>query len=187
MMGHIFDVFLDMVQKKKGRDGVARVIAAAGLTTKKFRFEAVYPEEDFTAVVVASLAELDLTPDRLEIEFGEHFMDVSPKLFPSIFEACGGARRFLERLPHIHASFPAAAFSGVYRDKLTVNDSGPDWIEMRYDSPHKLCGLLRHLTHRLLAHYQETGEVEEIECARKGAPACRIRTRFLGKRSDRTP
>lgn len=186
MMGHIFSLLVGLVRKLGGEETVRAVLEDAGASDRQYRFEVVYPEDEFARVLAAAVKRLGVGLAQAEIAFGDHFMEESPKIFASIFDACGGARTFLERLPHVHRSFPSAAYAGVYRDKLTVASTGPDWIEMRYDSPHRLCGLMVHLSHLLLRHYGERGAVDEVACARRGADACLVRVTFKG-RADRPP
>ncbi len=177
MMGHVCDLLLKFVAELGGEAAVAKVVARAGVEPKAYRFERFYPEEEFRALLSAAMEVLGVTAAQAEHAFAEYFMRVSPKLFPAIFTLSGDARTLLERIPHLHRSIPPAA-GDAFHEKLVVAATGPDWMEYAYDSPHRLCSFLIHSSRLVLAHYGETGEVAERECARRGAARCLVRIRF---------
>ena len=180
MMGHVMNLFTQFIEEQAGPEVRRKVLSAAGLDHGEFRFEEVYPEEQFTQLVVATLETLELEVPELELRFAESFMAASPRIFPAIFELSGDAHTLLSRIPHIHRSIPSAASHSAFRDKLTVAEDEENRLLFRYDSPHKLCGLLKHLSSLTLAHYGETGEIHELQCARDGEDACLIEITFTG-------
>ncbi|MEM7311357.1 MAG: heme NO-binding domain-containing protein [Planctomycetota bacterium] len=172
------NLLVQFVAELGGDETVRRIFEAAEVEAQEYRFEQVYPEEEFGALVAAGLEVLDVDVPTLEREFAEYFMRVSPELFPAIFELSGDARTLLKRIPTLHRSIPSAANRAAYRDKLFVEDCGEGGIRMRYDSPHRLCGFLKHLTRLTLEYYGEAGDVHEVECSRDGKSACVVEVTF---------
>lgn len=181
MMGHVMNLLVDMVREAGGAQAVQRTFVAAGMAPVDYHFERIYPEAEFASLLGGALATLGATPEQGELAFAEYFMRMSPRHFPAVFSLSGDARTLLERVPHLHRSMPSAAQAGAFREKLRVAEGGPDWLLLRYESPHRLCTFLRRATELLLRHYGESGEIRELECARHGAPACLVRVRFLGR------
>ncbi len=180
MMGHVLNLLTAFVRETGGDEAVEKVFALAGIEGREFRFERVYPEEDFSKLVVAALEVFEVDVPFVEEQFARYFMRVSPELFPMIFKLAGGSQELIRRIPHLHRSIPSAANRQEYRDKLTVERDEENLLGLRYESPHKLCGFLQHLVNLTLEHYSERGEIQELECMRDGAEACRIEVRFLG-------
>lgn len=179
-MGHVMNLLVDMVREAGGEPAVQRTFSAAGMEPVDYHFERIYPEAEFTALLGGALDTLGASPEQGELAFAEYFMRVSPVHFPAVFKLSGDARTLLERVPHLHRSMPSAAQAGAFREKLRVAERGPDWLLLHYRSPHRLCTFLQRAVELLLQHYGERGEIRELECARRGAPACLVHVRFLG-------
>lgn len=105
-------------------------------------------------------------------------MEVSPVMFPAIFNVAGNARSLFEKVPTIHKQWPAAVSAKEFREKLYILESSKERLVFKYDSPNHLCGVLRFVAQGVLAHYREEGTVTETQCALKGAPWCEIEVRF---------
>lgn len=178
MMGHVMDLFLRFIEEQGGAESVDRVFAVSGLERREYRFEQVYPEDEFGALVGAALEVLETDVSTVEAAFASFFMRVSPEIFPAIFELSENAQTLLSRIPHVHRSIPSAASKERFVDKLVVSDQAPGRLLLRYESPHKLCGFLKRVAQLTLDYYGETGEIIEHDCARQGAEACSIEIRF---------
>ena len=62
--------------------------------------------------------------------------------------------------------------------ELALTDLGPDGLEIVYTSPRRICAMLRGLVEGTGRVYDETLQVEELECMHHGASACRFLVRF---------
>jgi hypothetical protein len=182
MIGHVINLLVHFVGEKGGDTAVDQVFERSGVPRTEFRFDVVYPEETFAAILKASVETLGVTPEQGERAFAEYFVRVSPTLFPDVFRSAPDARRLLASIPALHNSIPSAATRGAYREKLVVEENTPSRLVFRYDSPHRMCRFLMRGSELVLEHYNERGQIEELECARKGAPACRVAVRFFGSK-----
>lgn len=178
MMGHINNMLLHMVEKHHGKGGVTRLMALAGLSTHRYHPEVIYPEAEFQALYRATKELYGVGDDAAQKAFADYFMEESPKKFPAIFKVAGGARRLLEMVPTIHKQWPSAASQGEFREKVTLVGSHPDRLVFKYDSPNRLCSVLRFVAENVLSHYGEQGTVTETQCALSGAPWCEVAVCF---------
>ena len=183
MMGHVMNLFTQFVREQGGDEAVKKLQEAPGGRSEEYRFEEIYPEDEFTALVGSALSALEMTVPDLEESFARFFMRVSPEIFPAVFDLSSGARDLITRVPTLHRSIPSAASRERFKDKLIVQDERENSLLLRYDSPHKLCVFLQHLCQLALDHYGETGRIEEHECAREGADACLVEIHFTGKQA----
>ncbi|MFT5289914.1 MAG: hypothetical protein ACI82F_001985 [Planctomycetota bacterium] len=178
MMGHVMNLFTQFVHEKGGEEARLGLYTHIGVSPREYHFEELYPEEEFTALVVAALENLSLSVPELEEAFADFFMRASPTIFPAVFEIATGARDLLSRIPHLHRSIPSAVSRDSFVDKLIVKEERTHSLLLKYDSPHRLCGFLQHVCQLTLEHYGETGRIEEHECAREGEAACLIEVHF---------
>jgi hypothetical protein len=178
MMGHINNLLIHMVEKHHGPEGVSQLFALSGITKTQYQPEVVYPEEEFQALYGAAKELYGVEDEAAQKAFSDYFMEVSPVMFPAIFNFAGDARGLFEKVPTIHRQWPSAASAKDFREKLSVLKSTKTLLTFKYDSPNHLCGVLRFVAEGVLAHYQEKGTVTETQCALKGAPWCEIEVRF---------
>jgi hypothetical protein len=178
MMGHVINLLLELVRENAGDKAVDEVFEVAHIEPADYRFEVLYPEDEFASLLAACIKVLGVTPYEAEIAFAEYFMRVSPQLFTAYFEVSPSTRVFLERLPELHRSLPKAASELPFKDKVTLTGFGSNTIRLGYDSPHQLCKFLIHAIGLLFKYYGETGDCIELCCAREGARRCEIEVRF---------
>jgi hypothetical protein len=180
MMGHINNLVVELVRENLGEEGVNRLFLAAGLDKRPYHPEVIYPEEEFQALFRGAQAVFGADAETAEKAFSKYFMHVSPTMFPGIFRFAGSARGLLERVPHIHRTFPSAAAQASYEDKIAITESSPERLVIEYRSPNRLCVTLQTVASLTLAHYGEAGAVSETACMKKGDPKCVVVVEFHG-------
>jgi heme-NO-binding protein len=117
--------------------------------------------------------------DEILFDFGVFTAETTfARLYPAFFDVSPGARAFLltvETRIHelVRATIPKAG-----PPQLRVSPLGEDGVEIVYDSPRRLCVLLRGLTEGTARHYGEHTAIEELTCMRRGDPACTFEVRF---------
>lgn len=182
MMGHINNLVVELVRENLGEDGVQNLFQAAGLGSKTYQPELIYPDEEFQALFRGAQQVFGVDAEAAEEAFAKFFVEVSPRLFPAMFELAGSARGLMERIPIIHQNFPAAAAQTSYEDKVFVTESTAERLVLEYDSPNQLCTTLRLVAGHVLDYYGETGDVNETQCQKHGAARCRVVIDFHGKK-----
>jgi len=178
MMGHINNLLIAMVEKHHGSEGVARLFALARTSRKHYQLEIIYPEVEFQALYAAAKSIYGVEDEAAQQAFADYFMEVSPVMFPAIFTVAGNARTLFEKIPTIHKQWPAATSAKEFRQKLCVIESSSERLVFKYDSPNRLCGVLRFVAQGVLDYYHETGTVTETQCVLEGAPWCEVEVRF---------
>jgi hypothetical protein len=178
VLGHINNLLIQMVEKHHGSEGVSQLFALAGVPRTQYQPEIVYSEAEFQALYGAAKNLYGVGDEAAQRAFSDFFMEVSPRMFPAIFEHAGSARGLFERVPTIHRQWPSAASAKDFREKLYILESSKERLVFKYDSPNHLCGVLRFVAEGVLDHYRENGTVTETQCALKGAPWCEVEVRF---------
>ena len=67
--------------------------------------------------------------------------------------------------------------AGAKPPELRCTRLADDELELRYDSPPKLCRLARGIMLGIAAKYGDRLEIAELQCMNLGAPACTLRVR----------
>jgi hypothetical protein len=178
MMGHIMRLLVAFTEHVGGSEAVEATFAGAGLPPRDYRFEAVYPEEDFAALFASAVSVLGVDGNKAQELFADYFMEVSRTLFSAIFTVSGSTKNFLLQLPHLHRSLPEAASIDRYTDKVLVQERSPEVLVIDYHSPHRLCRMLHRLLGLTADHYNDSISVEELSCAHEGAAHCRFQVTF---------
>ena len=138
-----------------------------------------YPDEQLTGLVGRTSEVTGVAEDEVVLGFGVFAAQQTfARLYPAFFAIAASAREFLltvETRIHelVRATIPNAA-----PPQLRVSPLGEDGVEIHYDSPRRLCVLLRGLTEGTAAHYQEQAVIEERTCMLLGDDACRFEVRL---------
>lgn len=183
MMGHIHMLLIGMVRKHHGEEGVQKLFEFANIPKQEFRTEEIYPEKQFQSFYAATKKLYGVDDEAAQKAFSDYFMEVSPKMFPAIFKEAKNARGLFEKVPLIHKQWPSAASMGEFKEKLSILVSEKDRIVYKYDSPNRLCMVLRHVAEGVLSYYKESGVVSETKCVLKGARWCEVEIKFNNSNS----
>lgn len=163
------------------------LVAGHGTATSEAVFEAepdyllseAYPDESLVPLVALAAAHTGLEPDEIVFEFGVFTAEITfARLYPAFFDVSQSAREFLltvETRIHelVRATIPSAG-----PPQLDVKPLGDTGVTIAYDSPRRLCVLLRGLTEGAARRYDEHAEMEELTCMLRGYPACTFEVAF---------
>lgn len=183
MMGHIHMLLIGMVRKHHGEGGVQKLFEFANIPRQEFRREEIYPDEQFQNLYAAVKKLYGVDDEVAQKTFADHFVEVSPVMFPAIFKEVKNARGLFEKVPLIHKQWPSAASMSKYEERISVLVSEKDRIVYKYKSPNQLCRVLRYIAEGMLSYYKESGVVSETKCTRRGAPWCEIEIKFKNSNS----
>ena len=178
--GVIFNSLRDYLVAEHGRGVAASVFAGQ----PDFSSGEAYPDESLLGLVELSAAETGRDRDEILFELGVFTGETTfARLYPGFFAAQPSPRAFLltvERRIHevVRATIPHAA-----PPRLQIEPLGVDRISITYDSPRRLCVLLRGLTEGAARQYGQHAELEESTCMLRGDAACTFAVGF----SDGSP
>jgi heme-NO-binding protein len=175
MHGVIFMSFRDYLVGAHGRATAATVFEAE----PEYVLSEAYPDESLLRLVALASARTGLEPDEIVFEFGVFTAEVTfARLYPAFFDVSRSTREFLltvETRIHelVRATIPSAG-----PPQLDITPHGDGGVSIVYDSPRRLCVLLRGLTEGTARHYGQHAEMEEPTCMLRGDPACTFEVVF---------
>lgn len=133
------------------------------------------PDERVRALV-EELARAESRPaGELLAEYGRFWAVGARNSYPTVF-AAPDARSFLLRFGGIHVA--SRGLPGARPPEIAVRDAGPGELVLRYDSPRRMCGLVRGMVEGIAEAYGERVRLEEPECLLRGDPHCTFRVAF---------
>lgn len=132
-----------------------------------------YPDEDFDRVLQSASEQLPMPASDVLRRFGSFAAETSFRLlYPDFYEESAGTRQFLldvevriHRL--VRATIPHAS-----PPKLQVVPLGAHGVVVTYTSERGLCDFVDGLIRGTARHYHELFTVEQVQCMRRGDPAC---------------
>lgn len=100
------------------------------------------------------------------------------RLYPAFFAIAPSARDFLLTVETRIHELVRATIPRADPPHLHVEALGEDGVSIVYDSPRRLCVLLRGLTEGTALHYGESVSIDESTCMLRGDEACTFQVRF---------
>ncbi len=182
MVGLNHRILLALVERRAGKEAVARVLERAGVPVGQlFAIHLTYDDAEWRRLFEAALETLGLTLEQGEAAYADAFLEDALERWPMWFKISRNSREFLIRQPAIHNSVGAGVRDTLSRrsitDKFRIEEL-PDGIVVHYRSENRHCGLYKALAARLFAYYGDEATIEEEQCARSGAPECVLRVRW---------
>jgi hypothetical protein len=182
VVGLIQKVLFDLLGEVGGPAAVAEVGRRAGIPEdRRFRLDAVYPDEEWQRLLAATCEVLGKSQDEVEVIYADYFGRDALRRWPVWFEMSANARQFLERQQTIHNTFATgmrdAGARANINDKFRL-EKGERELITHYRSPNQLCGLYKGLAHWVLRHYKEDAHIEETRCTKRGDAECEIHIRW---------
>ncbi len=178
MVGLIHTILFNMVDQLAGHEKTRKIREAAGVASDaEFRIDENYDDAEFRNVLAAAREQLGLTQQQAEAAFAKAFYEDSKERWPTWFAISKSGRDFLKRQPSIHNGFATGVSDPearpIIRDKFRLEERD-DRLIVHYRSPNKLCGVYVELAKLVLAHYNETADIEHVSCQNNGDDACEI-------------
>jgi len=178
MVGLIQKMWLDFVEERAGREGVAEVMRRAGIPPDRvYRIGEPYSDSEWQRLLHATCDVLHCTQDEaLEAYAGVFGRDALSR-YPKWFEMSANSREFLERQVTIHNVFASGVRDPEARkavvDKFRIEKRAGE-IVTHYRSPNRLCGLYKSLARWMFEHYGDEATIEEPKCMLRGDDECEL-------------
>lgn len=180
MKGIIFNQLEDMVTESLGVEAWDALIAGSTLETTSGVFVGprTYPDADLFALVGTASRITGRPADELVRTFGRYLFPKLAAKYPMFLRPGMTAKSFLlsvDRVIHVEVR-KLDAESGL--PTLGYEDPAPDRLVLRYRSPRNLCELAIGLVEGVGVHFGEPITVQQTECSKHGAAACRLECTF---------
>jgi predicted hydrocarbon binding protein len=172
--GIVFSAFRDFVSARHGSELVKGVFADREYATSE-----AYPDEALVELLARASQETGVDTARLLEEFGaytgEHFF---PRLYPAFYSGDRGTRSFLLTVEQRIHELVRATIPNAVPPRLQVEALGENGVEIRYESPRRLCRLLQGLAIGTAGFFDENASIIETACMHRGDQACRFEVRL---------
>jgi hypothetical protein len=174
MHGIIFASLYDYARATVGGDATSAIFDRGFYSMSQ-----AHPDEELSALLEKLAAKRDVDVDALLRDFGAFTAEQTfARLYPAFFEIAGDTRSFLLTVEDRIHELVRSTIPHAQPPALTVRPLGDDGVEIDYASPRRLCRLLEGLVAGTAARFAQTVAVEEVECMRDGAQACRFEVRI---------
>lgn len=182
--GLILTSFCDYLSAVHGATVEAEIVAGR----PRFLVSRSYPDEEFVALLERAVAATGLERDDLLHEFGAFAAEVTfARLHPELFAMAHSAAALVLTVERPIHELVRAAIPGARPPQLAISDLGDGGVMIVYDSPRRLCALLRGLVEGTARHYHETAKIDEVTCMHRGDPSCTLEVRFAPARRSVAP
>lgn len=174
MYGVIFDFLRDyVIEKHGGEDTWKTLLKANGYGYKIFFPVTEYPDEEIVALAQTASSALDVPLPAVLEDFGAFvghklmtfyhmYADNNKWKTFDVIENAGGC---IHHAVHKHNPSRKPPFISAHRET-------DDLLVIRYQSHRKLCAVVKGIIRGLGERYDETFDIEEIQCMHEGAREC---------------
>ena len=178
MKGVIFNLVEEVVVGKYGEDVWDSLLEAAGVDGS-YTSLGSYPDEELFKLVGAASSALGVSGDQVVLELGEAAIPLLAERYPVFFEGHETTRSFLLTLNDIIHPEVRKLYPGAQVPNFGFGVDSPDFLEIHYQSPRKLCALAEGFILGAAAQYRERATIEQPECMLRGADQCVLRCSFM--------
>jgi len=173
--GVIFTSFRDYLSATHGSATATAVLEGE----PEYLLSESYPDEDLRRLVALTSAHRGLEPDEILFEFGVFTAEITfARLYPAFFDVSASTREFLLTVETRIHELVRATIPNAGPPQLDISPLGDDGVSIVYESPRKMCVLLRGLTQGAARHYGQQAEMEERTCMLRGDPLCTFDATF---------
>ena len=175
MHGLVFSSLRDHLVASYGRETAAAVFAGQ----PEYLLSEAYPDESLSRLIDLAAARTGHQRDEVLFELGVFTGESTfPRLYPAFYAEAPSTRGFLltvEKRIHelVRATIPQAG-----PPRLGIEPLGEDGVSIAYESPRRLCVLLRGLAEGTARHYGQHAELDERTCMLRGGASCTFEARF---------
>jgi heme-NO-binding protein len=173
--GVIFTSLREYLVATHGRATAADVFAAE----PEYLLSESYPDESLHRLIALAAAQTGRDADDLLVGFGVFTAETTfGRLYPAFFAEAASTRDFLLTVEDRIHELVRATIPSAGPPRLDVTALGEDGVTITYDSPRRLCVLLRGLTEGAARRYDERAELDERTCMLRGDDVCTFDVRF---------
>jgi predicted hydrocarbon binding protein len=179
MLGVIFFVLQNHMEKRLGASSWGRVVARANLTAKAYSPVMEYPDSEAMALMVAAsqLAGLPLA-DFLE-EFGEALAPDLLAMYPGLVQPEWKTLDLVVNAEEVIHSVVRRRNPLSKPLVLRCVRYSTDEVQLVYASPRKLCQIAKGIIRGIARHYREEVSIADESCMNDGDPFCAIQIKLV--------
>ncbi|MDE2572450.1 MAG: heme NO-binding domain-containing protein [bacterium] len=174
MHGLYFLELQKYAQTRHGSTAWKALFEEAGFPERRYLAFNTYPDEEAKALVEAAARRAGTSAPLLLEDFGAFMI---PRWFGAGVTHAKPTWRTLESLLKRSRAIGAAACQTHPATELPdvrISRIAEDRVLIEYDSPRRLCALLKGMARGIAAHYRERVSVTERRCMHEGAAKCEV-------------
>jgi hypothetical protein len=186
MHGLIFAELKKYVETKFNPQTWEKLLDNAGLHGQLYLSSAVYPDKDILALVTAACAMTNLPAAAILEDFGEF---VAPSLVEQYRFLINPKWKLLDFLVNTEDTIHKIVrfHQGVTPPRLLTQRSAEDTVTISYNSPRRMCTLLKGIVKGAAAYYKEPVTILESRCMLKGDSECLVSVRLAAEKAAPEP
>lgn len=178
MHGMMLSLFADHVARVYGEDIWNMVRSQAGFALKFYFPNETYPDDEFEKLANAASGVLRSERERILEGFGDDTVSLSMAMFSSYFDPQWKTLDVLENFNSVFRKI-SRDHPDMKHPEFLVSREKDDALALTYNSPRKLCALVRGGIKGLARHYGEHIILTETSCMLQGAQNCQIQVTAL--------
>lgn len=137
-----------------------------------------YPDDDFTKLVGAASAALQLSPNEIVRWLGVQAMPLFANKYPKFFQPHTTTLSFVLTVNSIVHPEVRKLYPGAYVPEFDFEVPAPNQLTMRYRSMRRLCALAEGFVEGAATHFGETVAMKHPECMHRGDAHCLLEFSF---------
>ena len=177
MKGIIFNLLEEVVTQNHGSSTWDALLDATG-SDGAYTSLGNYPDADMQALVTQAASSLGITEIAVQRWFGLEAMPLLIERYPAFFAAHKTTKTFVTSVNSIIHPEVRKIYPGADVPTFEFSDLQDNGLLMGYHSQRKLCALAQGFIEGAARHFNETADVEHLECMHKGDQRCLMRILF---------
>jgi len=182
MHGLIFSELKKYVETKFSPRTWEKLLDNAGLKGQLYLSSAVYPDKDILALVTAACAMTNLPASTILEDFGDF---VAPDMVEQYKFLINPAWKLLDFLVNTEDTIHKIVrfHQGVTPPRLLAQRPSEDTVTISYNSPRKMCSLLKGIVKGAARYYKEPVTIQESRCMLRGDSECLVSVRVVAEKA----
>jgi predicted Ser/Thr protein kinase/predicted hydrocarbon binding protein len=179
MLGVIFFVLQNHVEKRLGPSSWGRVVSLANLPAKSYSPIADYPDSEAMALLAAASQLAGKPLGEFLEEFGEALAPELLAMYPGLVQPEWKTLDLVTNAEEVIHSVVRRRNPSAKPPVLRCARYSADEVQVVYASPRKLCRIAKGIIRGVARHYQEEVSITDESCMNDGDPFCAIQIKLV--------
>lgn len=155
-----------------------KLLAGANLSGRFYTPLLAYPDEEVAALVAEASQLIGVNAQDLLASFGEFIAPDLLQMYRHLFQPGWRTLDVIENTEAVIHAVVRSRTPGAQPPVLRTKRISPSEVELRYNSPRKMCSVAKGIMKGVAAHFGEPLASQELSCMNKGAAECVFRLRI---------
>ena len=179
MLGVIFFVLQNHMEKRLGPSSWGRVVSSAKLPPKAYSPVAEYPDSEAMALLAAASRLAGKPLGEFLEEFGEALAPELLAMYPALVQPEWKTLDLVVNAEEVIHSVVRRANPLAKPPVLRCARYSADEVQVVYASPRKLCQIAKGIIRGVARHYQQEVSITDDSCMNDGDPFCAIQIKLV--------